>query len=287
MLLILELIALLQISRAPVGMVLQSEGTVTIQHENVRKPARIAELLYAGDRIETAANAKAIVEYCRSNQRLAINPGSIVVFDASAFRVVKGGSPSSTPLNCALPQVALGSEDLEHLGALRGRGDPPIALYTGGTLTAIQPLFKWEPVTNAKVYKIIITDENDRAVWSAEHAAPLSEWLVDRSVFLKPGIGYRWELIAEADGRVVARQGTSFEVKPNSQLPGAASDPAARLQRAVALENAGYFTESADIFREIRAALPADERITHHLAWLYWNAKLTEATKRELARLRR
>jgi hypothetical protein len=272
---------------APVGMVLQATGPVTLQHDSAKRPARIADLIYAGDRLETDAKGTAVVEYCPAAQKLSIGAGSAILFAASSFRSAKGGAPSTAMLKCSLPQVALGSESLEHVGAMRGRGDPPIALYTGGTLATARPLFRWEPVAGAKQYKLSITDENDKSIWSAERPAPLSEMLLDASIALKPGTSYRWELTAEADGKIVGRQSTSFEVKPNAELAAVPADPAVRLQHAFALENAGYFSEAAEIFRQIRAAQPDDARLTNHLVWLYWNAKLIEATNRELARLKR
>jgi hypothetical protein len=272
-------------AQAPVGMVLQTAGMVTLQHETGKRPAQIADLIYAGDRLETDAKGTAVVEYCPSAQKLSIGAGSSVVFAASSFRAAKGTAPSATALKCTLPPVALGAENLEHIGAMRGRGDPPLALYTGGTLTTARPLFKWEPAAGAKLYRVTVTDESDKTLWSAERPAPASELLLDSSIALKPGTSYRWELVAEADGKVVGRQSTSFEVKPNSNFPGVPADPALRLQYAFGLENAGYFAESADIFRQIRAAQPDDARLTRHLIPLYWNAKLIEATNRELARM--
>jgi hypothetical protein len=268
-------------------MVLQATGTVTIQHENAKRPARIADLIYAGDRLETDARGAAVVEYCPAGQKLSIGAGSAILFAAFSFRAAKGAAPSTAVLKCSLPQVALGSESLEHVGAMRGRGDPPLTLYTGGALATARPLLKWEPAAGAKQYKLSITDENDKMLWSVERPAPLSELLMDASITLKPGTSYRWELAAEADGKVVGRQATSFEVKPNAELASVPADPAVRLQHALALENAGYFAESAEIFRQIRAAQPDDARLTNHLVWLYWNAKLIEATNRELAHLKR
>ena len=83
---------------------------------------------------------------------------------------------------------------------------------------------------------------------------------------------------------MVGRQSTGFEIKPNKDLAVVPSDPALRLQYAFMLESAGYFGESAEIFRQLRAAQPDDARLTKHLTWLYWNAKLIEASNRELAR---
>lgn len=268
-------------------MVLQATGAVTIQRESAKRPARIADLIYAGDRLETDTKGTAVVEYCPAGQKLSIGTGSAILFAASSYRAAKGAPPSTAVLKCSLPQVALGSESLEHVGAMRGRGDPPLALYTGGTLATARPLFKWEPAAGVKQYKLTITDENDKTIWTAERPAALSELLLDASIALKPGTSYRWELVAEIDGKVAGRQSTFFEVKPNSDLAAVPADPAARLQHVFALENAGYFAEAADIFRQIRAAQPDDARLTNHLVWLYWNAKLIEATNRELARLKR
>lgn len=281
----LVLSALLQSQTAPVAIVLRMEGAPTIQHAGSTRPARIYEILYADDRVSAGGAAKITVAYCPTNQKLAIPSGSSVVLGASAIRAASGKAPEATSFKCALPQVALGSENLERVGALRGRGDPPVALYTGGSVTSAHPTFKWEPVDGAKLYRLVITEDNDdHRVWSTEKPAPLSEMATATSVALRPGTPYRWELTAEADGKIVARQSTTFEIKPNAELSAIPSDPDARLLRAVALENSGYFAEAADTFRQLRTSNPNDERISRHLIWLYWNAGLSEASKRELAR---
>ena len=284
---IFVLLGMLFQAQNPVGMVLQVDGSATIRHENASRPARTADLLFAGDRLQTAAGGKAVVEYCPTNQKLSVNSASEVAFAAGSFQAAKGSAPAATALRCMLPQVALGSESLEHIGAMRGRGDPPIALYTGGNLTTARPVFKWEPVEGVKRYKLVITDENDDTIWSGERSAPLAEWPMDASATLKTGTDYRWELVAEADGKVLGRQATAFVLKPNADFSTVPTDPALRLQRAIALENSGYFGEAADVFRQMRAAEPGDNRLTNHLVWLYWNARLIEASNRELARLGR
>ena len=63
------------------------------------------------------------------------------------------------------------------------------------------------------------------------------------------------------------------------------TDFAGRLMRATELENAGYYSEAAAFYRELREESPDDVRLTSRLAWLYWNSGLIIAAGEEKKRL--
>src|SRR5688572_26541406 len=85
-----------------VGMILQAEGGVTIQRAGKTQPARVAELLYSGDRVISVAKGKAIVSFCPSGQKLAINGASRIEMDAKAVKTLGGAQPVMTSLKCIL-----------------------------------------------------------------------------------------------------------------------------------------------------------------------------------------
>ena len=57
------------------------------------------------------------------------------------------------------------------------------------------------------------------------------------------------------------------------------------LMQASALENAGYYSDAAVVYRQLRAANPDDMRFTKHLAWLYARAGLSAAFDAETKKI--
>ena len=115
---------------------------------------------------------------------------------------------------------------------------------------------------------------------------------------------YTWELTAENRGQILFQERTdftvdapstdfeaSFEEFGNSLLrvfgiedgesPEAAGE---KLTEAIRLENAGYYSEAAELYRQLRDQQP-DGRITRRLAWLYSEAGLDAAADDELSEL--
>ena len=93
-----------------------------------------------------------------------------------------------------------------------------------------------------------------------------------------PNGSYQLEIHADAEGKVIAQQATTFQVKPNADFSRQAGDDlASKVTRAFELEDAGYFAEAAVNYRALRAADPNDERIVRRLTWLYWQAGLIAA----------
>jgi hypothetical protein len=266
-----------------VGMILQTEGGVTVQRAGKTQPARVAELLYSGDRVISVAKGKAIVSFCPSGQKLAINGATRIEMGATAVKTLGGPQPVLTSLKCILPQVAMGAENLDRVGGLRPRGDPPMVVYTGGMIASTRPLFQWEPLAAARVYKLNLMDATGKVVWSWEQQAPASEVRLGDSVAPLAAGKYEWQLRAEANGTLVGTQTVTIEVKPSPEHATLPTDPAERLAFAAALENARFYSDAAAIYRQLR---PADDpRFTKRLAWLYAQAGLTAALAAERARL--
>ncbi|HEY2934149.1 MAG TPA: hypothetical protein VGK99_20610 [Acidobacteriota bacterium] len=290
-------------SRSPLGMVIQVSGEAVLQRGTEKKNAQLADLLFPADKLSVNSGEVGII-FCPSTERMVLKKGTLAEFSAAQVRVIKGPPPvRERDRKCALPQVSLGSESMERIGATRPRGYPPIPLYLGGSVSSSRPVFRWAGLAGVARYNVTLRDQNGTAFWrtsteSTELSYPDSEPALDEK-------DYSWEVWAEKDGRTVAQQSASFHVKlnkevgdftpqqiPNIQVkPGkefTGSSPqqtADKLLRAIALENAGYFSEAAVYFRELRDANPADTRLTNHLIWLYSNAGLSAAVNEELKKL--
>src|SRR5437773_1891612 len=91
------------------GMILALDGKATLRRDTAQTPARMAELLRTGDRIQVETGSLTLM-FCGSMpQRLVVRAGTTVELQANAVRAT-GGQPQSTPTQCMLPKVALGQE---------------------------------------------------------------------------------------------------------------------------------------------------------------------------------
>jgi hypothetical protein len=277
----------------PLGMIADVEGTVTVQRGSARERAQLADLLFAGDRITTAANSKVTFSFCPGsdkNERISLNAGSTIVISAAAVQQ-SGGTPAirGGRARCALPEVALGKRELERIGVMPARGSPPISLYVGGAISTTRPLFTWAHVPTVREYTLGLRPQGGgKDIWTWTHTGEASEIRLPETIAeLKPGI-YTWILTGRANGEIVAQQMANFEVKPDpafsSAGTAAALDTLSQLELATAFENARYYAEAAAIYRVLRAKNGNDPKFTRHLVWLYRTAGLFAAYNEEVER---
>ena len=269
----------------PQGMILGIEGDVMLERAGSQSPAELAELLFEGDRL-VSRSGRATIIYCPDKKTLRIQPDSTSILDSSGFRTLVGEGPDSKDSNnCVLPQIALGTESLEHVGALTLRSSsPPIPLYLGGRVSQSRPTFSWAPVENAKSYRLKISNLQGNTLW--EHRTEdLSIAYPDSKKALAKG-DYAWELSAFDDNATTAYQLAVFRIEPASMTTShPAGSDAERLLRAVELENAGYYSEAAREFSILLSGNTDDTRLMRRIAWLYWNAGLSAAAEEIMLQL--
>jgi hypothetical protein len=271
-------------NQPPVGMILMSDSAVQIQRGTSRTPARLGDLLYAGDRVITGTG-QATFLFCPTNEKLTAKTGVTVELGPTAATAPNSSALTHVAAKCALPQVALGAESLERVGGMRARGDPTVVLYLGGTISSARPTFTWAPLAGTREYRLSLTDAYGAPVWEFRGQATTVSY-PDSSPALKDGL-YRWNVYAEADGRTSGPQNAPLRIKVHTELSNTVSnsDPAAMLLRATELENAGYPAEAAAYFRALRDLNPDDRRLTRRLVVLYRSAGLMTAMEEELNRL--
>ncbi len=272
-------------SNSAVGMVLQAKGKAELTRGGSAQPLRIADSLEAGDRI-TASEGQVVFLFCPTSETLTMSEGSTVALTADSVAVVSGsGLQKQRARRCSIPEVALGAESLERVGGLRARGYPPIPIFVGGPLSTARPLFQWAPLEGDPEYQLTVKNDLGAEVWKTTVKGGHEVAYPESAPPLAPG-HYAWELMARVDGRVAGQQTARFEIKPSREsFEPAGDDAGSRLVAAAALENAGYYSQAAALFRQLRDDYPDDERFTRRLAWLYWNSGLITAANAERKRL--
>lgn len=271
-----------QTAPPPVGMILQTDGTVHIKRGSTTSAARLADLLHDGDRVITASG-RTLFLFCPSGERIVVGDNTTIELKGSTVMLLKGAAPVKSKTSCALPKVALGSESMERVGGMRARGYPPMSLYLGGLISSQRPVFKWEAVPKAEFYLVILKDRLGNVLW--EHRTATVNYAYPESKPLLAAESYQWEVQAQSGGKPIAQQTANFEIKPNPEL-NEMSRLDLPLMRAFELENASYYAEAADYFRALRENNPEDTRIARRLAWLYWNAGLIAAANEELNKIK-
>ena len=266
-------------SGAPLGMVLNARGTVEIERDGVREGVRLADLLYPGDQVITGAGEVSFV-FCPTESRVGLGADAILELTDEGLNSLEGAEPTSSPVPCVLPQVSLGAESMERVGALRGRGYPAIELYLGGQITQVRPLFNWMALDDVASYHVSLTTEDGSFVWESDTGETSAEYPALMAA-LEEGQIYRWEVTARSGDEIVGQQAANFTVMSDASVAQAQFDDA--LVRAVALENAGFYSEAAAVYRPFRES--EGDRIGRRLAWLYWNSGLIAAANAELDRL--
>ena len=280
---LLTLIISAQNNSPSAGMILGLTGKATLHRGTVQSNASLAELLQTGDRIQVESGNVTLL-FCPTTERLILSAGTSIELQADTVRVVGGPQPSREKTKCALPQVALGKESLERFGGVRGRGNPPISLLTGGPVTTVRPVFEWVPLGGSPTYQLSVRNADDDVVWQEQTSDAKLVYPATKPA-LAAGL-YSWEVRAQEGGKIVGEQRANFEVKPAASLsPSNAADAGAMLLEAISLENEGYFSEAAAYFRELQKTNPSDDRISRRLAWLYWNAGLIAATNEQLQKI--
>ena len=263
----------------PLGMVLEANGTVEIERDGTRNGLRLADLLYAGDRVITGSGQVAFV-FCPNESRIGLAEDASLELTESGITSLDGPEPTSNPVPCVLPQVSLGAESMERVGALRGRGYPAIELYLGGQISQIRPSFHWGALEEVDSYHVSLTTEGGDFVWETDTSDSAAVYPESMSA-LEDGQIYRWEVTARSGNDIVGQQAANLTVMGDTSFEEA--EIADDLVRAVALENAGFYSESAAVYRQFRES--EGDRIGRRLAWLYWNSGLIAAANAELDRL--
>ena len=228
-------------AQSPVGLLSSVSGKVQIvragQPEPV--PARPADLLLAGDRIVTAGDAQASFLFCPQSRAAKALPGSEVEFAAGSFTVKKGKLAEERAVpSCRLPSnLALASASQVQSGMLRLRGSNLLLRSPSrANVATLRPLFRWEPVDNAKAYDLKVLDREERILWRTSASAGEVQYPADAAP-LAWGQKYWWRVTARDAQETLMEVGTYFQILSAEQAEDVRSSEAG-LRRLIA-ENPG------------------------------------------------
>lgn len=206
-----------------VGLVSTVSGTVQIIRPGVPGPypARIADLIAAGDRIVTGRNSDASFIFCPSSKAGKIAADSDIEFQTKAFVAKKGKLAEERALpSCKLPtSLTLAYASQQQAGQVRSRNvGGPLSLKSPAhtQVATVTPQFQWLPVDGAKHYDIKLMDREERILWKQRATTTQITYPADA----KPmawGQKYWWRVTASDGEESLSEAASYFQVLPSDQ----------------------------------------------------------------------
>lgn len=292
-----------------VAMVLSIKGPVTLQtREGAQRPARVMDMLFAGDHLTIPANGEAHVVILGDNHRERLKPGTQVTI------TVAGCTPAGAVERKAAVNTAVAYQDVQRfagggLGAvlvLRGpripKKQPAVTPMFDSTVLADRPFLSWRPVDGVSQYQVRLvlgrldTDgDKDGLVWTARTTEPRLPY-PEQANPLHSGSVYSWYVIARAgqkDEQVVWRSqfwvATREEAVELAQIKplAAGKNPADLLLAALTYQEYGVYDEALVLFQRLAELLPQEARFQSALANYYERAGRSQEAREALERAKK
>ena len=204
-----------------VGLLSMVKGDVQIVRagQAAGAPARIADLLAAGDRVVTGAGGEATFLYCPESRAGKLLADGEAEFSAAALQVKKGKLADDRKVpNCKLPAALLASNSKQQAGMLRLRGAALVLRTpTRSSIAELRPNFRWDPYESATTYEVKLMDREERILWKKTLPGTELSYPGDAPA-LDPGQKYNWRVIAFENNESLADVGTNFSVLPAASV---------------------------------------------------------------------
>ena len=251
----------------PAAMVLDLKGSVQLRPVGGEaRPAKVCDLLYAGERLAIPADGAATVailglgaqERLASGSEATVGPNGCTPVTAvverreqrpAVARTMKGVRPAP-------------GDGRKAAMSLRSIGDEPPAItpIQGATVAADRPGFAWPTTKGSKGYRVKLLSGDDREFWRAEATGPKLDYPAGREA-LKRGYLYRWEVTDQDSRPVTSGQflvATESELKQLEELRPltASSDRADLLAAALAYRRLGSYAEAIAAFERLAELAP-------------------------------
>lgn len=291
------------------AMVLSVQGTVILQtKEGTKQPAKIMDMLAAGDRLTVPVDGEAELVVLGDNHREHVKAQTTVTVMAT------GCAPRSAVERKDAVTTAVSYHDV-HRFAGGGRGavvvlrgpetpkkPPAVTPMFGSTVLSVRPTLSWQPVEGVDQYRVRLilgplNDEGDKeeVLWTARTKAARLPY-PKKAKPLHFGNIYSWHVIArpgQKDEQVVCR--SQFWVIAKEDLAElakvqpltASKKPAGLLLAALTYQEYGVYEEALALFQRLTELLPKAAPFQLALADYYRQAGRQEDAKQTLKKARK
>ena len=276
----------------PAAMVLDVKGRVELRPAaGEARPAKVKELLYAGDRLVVPVDGAVTVAFLGVGAQERLAAGSEATIAAGgckpASAVVERREQRPAVARTMKGLRAADSDDRQAAAAnLRAGGLPPPRAITpieGATVATDRPALAWPPTKEAKGYRVTLLSAAGREIWRAEATAPSLAYPTGKQALTR-GNFYQWE-VTDPDFRPVAAGqfmvATESELKQMDELTpmAAGNDRADLLAAALSYQRLYCFAEAIAAFERLARLAPDETVYREELAKLYRRAGRTDDAK--------
>lgn len=291
-----------------VAMILAVKGTVTLEaKDGTSRPAKVMDLLVAGDRLTTAAQSEATLIVLGDNHRERLKPNTQVTVSAT------GCTPADAVQRQEAVNKAVAFRDVSRLsggglGAVvvlrrpKLNTAPVVTPMSGATVLTGRPTLSWQPVPGATEYRVRLVrgqrdaaGDKDQTLWTARTKEPRLPY-PEKEKALQPGREYSWSVIAQAGKETepvawqsqftVATPAAAAELAKVKPLA-ASKDPADLLLAALTYHEAGVYEEALRLFEKLAQRLPKEARLQFAVADYYERAGRLEESEKALERAKK
>lgn len=197
---------------ASVAMITDLQGKVTLA-DDARKPElSILSEIKLNNRVQFAANSRAVLVYLQSGQEFEIKGPATVVFGAQQPEGTQGNKPAKrgVALTKSGKDIRIKPVVVAQAAIVMRSVNPSLKINllspNGSMSLSSHPLFKWQPLQPGITYQFELLDDTGASLFAAETALPQLQ--LPDTVILKEGVSYTWMVSAKlSDGKQFSNAG--------------------------------------------------------------------------------
>ena len=259
---------------APVAMITDIKGKVTLIEGARSRPATVLAYLEADNRLQLEAGSQVVLSYFAKAIEVTLSgPGEAAVA-ADGARVSKGAKSAQRSLEAGRIDTAKKFEPMAReklaLATVHMRSSPkPAPRPTSPVDTVIlstRPSLDWAELSSATGYRVVVRDASGTTVFDQQVAKPPLALPADRA--LRAGSAYEWRVEAKlASGSTVSAE-AKFSVADAARArvienarPAQDASFSERVLYAALLESEGAHEAARPLWQSLARERPDDETL--------------------------
>lgn len=259
---------------APVAMITDLKGKVTITDAARSRPAALLAYLEPDSRLQLDAGAQVVLTYfAKAIEVTLAGPGEAAIA-ADGARTSRGAKATQRSLDAGRVDTAKKFEPMAReklaLATVHMRASPrPAPRPTSPVDTVVistRPALDWAELGNATGYQIVVRDASGAVV--LDQQAPRPPLAIPPERALRPGVAYEWRVEAKlASGSTVSAE-AKFSVADAARAkvienarPAAGASFSERVLYAALLESEGAREAARPIWQALARERPDDETL--------------------------
>lgn len=261
-------------SAAPVAMITDLKGKVTLVESGRSRAAALLAYLEPDSRLQLESGAQVVLTYFAKPIEVTLAGPAEASIAADGARVARGAKPAVRALDAGRTDTARKFEPIARdklaLATVHMRAAPrpaPRPVYPADTaILSTTPTLEWAEISTASGYRIVITDAAGATVLDQQVAKPPLAIPSERA--LRAGAAYEWRVEAKLASGSIASAESKFSVAEATRArslerarPATDASFSERLLYAARLESEGLREDAKHLWQALAKERPEDETL--------------------------